>query len=862
MGLKISTKNILVFAVLSLLMGCSTQNGAWLNRNFHAMGTYYNILYNGNLAIEQGKLSIVQNYQDDYWNILPVERMQVAKKGIGFTDEKERNPDFVRAEEKATKAIQKHSILVDGVQYNYQTDEAFLLLGRARYYDQRFVPALDAFNYILDNFDSSSTTVNTKVWKAKTQLRMDYSELALKNLQELLRTHKELEDEELVDVRATLAQAYINLGQPDSAISAISIAAGKTKNEDERGRFLYIKGQLYDARDMIDSANNAFDEIIALKRKTPRVYRIHAFVEKAKNFDFKNGDLAAQLELLEHLAENRENRTFLDNIYHQLGEYYYAIDSVNTSMVYYNKSLREKGPDTYLNSRDYLVLGNINFDRAEYKEAGAYYDSTLVNLAKNTREYRKLKKKRDNLDDVILYEDIAVKNDSILNLVKMSEAERLTYFEKFTGEKKASALEEALAAMAASQNAGQNTGAGEFFKQTNKGNQQSASGFYFYDPAQVSYGKLSFKKIWGDRILQDNWRTKESGARNNEDGEEEEKLTKDAVLAGLNEDPQYDPQTYISKIPSEPAKIDSLKNERNFAYYQLGVIYKEKFQEYELAANKLEALLKNEPQERLILPAKYNLYKIYSITGQTEKANRWKTDILTNHPDSRYAAIILNPTEYKAGDNSPEKVYERVYRRYLAQEYQSVIDSSSVYSSKFTGEDIVPKFELLKATAIGRLEGFEAYKKALNEVALNYPLSEEGKKAQELYSKVLPTLANNEFSENKPGDKYYLVYVFQTENHSAADSLQVRLNRAIAEIDFEGLTTSIDIYGPEKLFVVVHGLESHLGALGLGEKFRNSEDKKTVIDKEFFAVSSSNYETILIHKNLEAYLKSQKESKP
>jgi hypothetical protein len=52
------------------------------------------------------------------------------------------------AETKATKAIQKHSMNIDGRERN-QIDEAYLLLGKARYYDQRFIPALDAFNYIL-----------------------------------------------------------------------------------------------------------------------------------------------------------------------------------------------------------------------------------------------------------------------------------------------------------------------------------------------------------------------------------------------------------------------------------------------------------------------------------------------------------------------------------------------------------------------------------------------------------------------------------------------------------------------------------------------------------------------------------------
>ena len=77
----------------------------------------------------------------------------------------------------------------------------------------------------------------------------------------------------------------------------------------------------------------------------------------------------------------------------------------------------------------------------------------------------------------------------------------------------------------------------------------------------------------------------------------------------------FNPQTYIKEIPSDPKVLDSLTIDRDFAYYQLGLIYKEKFKEYGLATNRLEKLLAYNPQKRLVLPAKYNLYKIY---GQLE----------------------------------------------------------------------------------------------------------------------------------------------------------------------------------------------------------------------------------------------------
>src|SRR5690606_31653811 len=74
-NLNTTKKIIFTLLALAFVVGCSTRKNKWLNRNFHAMGTYYNILYNGNLALEQGKQTLAQDYFDDYWSILPVERM-------------------------------------------------------------------------------------------------------------------------------------------------------------------------------------------------------------------------------------------------------------------------------------------------------------------------------------------------------------------------------------------------------------------------------------------------------------------------------------------------------------------------------------------------------------------------------------------------------------------------------------------------------------------------------------------------------------------------------------------------------------------------------------------------------------------
>ena len=51
----------------------------FLNRNWHSLNTKYNILYNGNLALDAGLKDIEDSYQDNYWAILPVERLSFSE---------------------------------------------------------------------------------------------------------------------------------------------------------------------------------------------------------------------------------------------------------------------------------------------------------------------------------------------------------------------------------------------------------------------------------------------------------------------------------------------------------------------------------------------------------------------------------------------------------------------------------------------------------------------------------------------------------------------------------------------------------------------------------------------------------------
>jgi tetratricopeptide (TPR) repeat protein len=860
-SLKTFTKAIIfIFSIAFLIQSCARKD-TLISRNFHAVGTEYNTLYNGNIALDKGIASVNNAFTENFWELLPIERMEV-KDEVRLSN-KAQNSDFERAEEKAVKAIQKHTITgKDGKEKNPQIDEAYLMLGKSRYYDQRFVPALAAFNNILNKYPASDKINQVKVWREKTNMRLGSNEQAIKNLKRHL-DQEEVKGQDLADISATLAEAFINIKQKDSALYYLKTAANETKANNQKARYNFIIGQLYNDFGKKDSANLAFDVLIDLHRKIPRAFYINAHLAKANNFNLDSGDKTAFLEYLTALEEDRENRPFLDKIYHQIAEYHRVETSDSLSEAYYNKSIRATQGDQVLNARNYLTLGDMYFDRTEYKIAGAYYDSTLTNMVEKTKPYRVVKKKRENLEDVIYYEDVAKVNDSILYLVSLPKEAQVAVFKKLIEELKAQEIaaeeEEKLQAAKLANSGGKALDQRPSFARNNRTSLPGINGpsggggsnFYFYNQTAVAFGKNEFLRLWGDRKLQDNWRLSNRIASSNTDSE----VIED-IVANATDDERYDPEFYIKTLPTEQKQIDSIAKDRNYAYYQLGLIYKEKFKEYELAKSKLENLLKNNPEERLIVPSKYNLFKIYGILGENDEAQIAKNEIMSKYSDSRYAEILRNPeSQLSKDENSAETIYENLYRQYEEQEYALVIASAEEQIKVFEGDGFVPKFEILKASALGRLKGFEAYKKSVNYIALTYPNSQEGKRAQEILANTAG-LENKEFLPEEEDKAFTVIYEFNTNEGEDIDKFMIDLTAAIDRTNFKELSLSKDVYKENTVFVVVHGLKFKTSAAGFGQTLQDyKEDNTKGIIRPQVSMSTANYTIVQRHKNLNDYIK-------
>lgn len=834
-------------------------------RNSHALSTRYNILYNGQIGLDKGVVGISSADKDNFWELLPIERMDFSESGT--LEDKPKNADFELAETKATKAIQKHSMNIGGREVNYQTDEAYLLLGKSRYYDQRFVPALDAFNYILYKYPESDKIYEAKVWREKTNMRLGNDALVVKNISKLLKDET-FKKQPFADANALLAEAFLNLEKKDSAVAKLRIAENFTKINEEKARYRFILGQLYQELGKKDSALFYYDAVISMNRSAQKKYVIQSYIRKAQLFDYENGDKNAFIATYNKLVEDRENRPFLDLIFYNMGVFYDNYKKPDSATIFYKISLETHPKDPYLAASNYRNIGNIYFKATQYALAAKYYDSTLVKLNPKTREFYKIQKKRKDLDQAIRLELITQRNDSILKVMAFSPSERIQYYENhiFSLQKedsiklvieekqkeKLANIERNLAATATDPVPTSGPGLvnkGAFLPPSDNQQSDQASTFYFYNPKTVAFGKQEFRKMFGNRALVENWlfvNVKKGAAETTVEPTDD-----DVIAAEKVENPRYTLAYYLDQLPTQAAAIDSIAKERNVNYYQLGMVYKEKFKEYDLASSKLEQLLAFQPEEKLVPPTQYNLYKIYEMTNPA-KAVVVKKAITTQFPDSRYARIITDPNFDPSKDKeSPESSYKEAYNWFVAEKFVAVLQRCNTMINQLTGEEIVAKFELLKANAIGKTQGLPAYKEAMQYVADTYANTEEGKKAEEIMTTQIPVLERMAFS-TVDSKNWKIIFRIPIEDYKQETGIEQQIKNFLAKENIDNIYYTCDNYTDLERIICLHGFRSEVYAkdvvLIFNKKGSPAETQKAI------PISKENYTIVQMKKNLDAYL--------
>ena len=796
-----------------LFLSCSTKKNKSLNRSYHSVVSSYNVLFNGESSIEEGLLQTQESFVDNFWEFLPIEKINLSKEiitvdGIG-------NEKFLKSEEKAAKTIQKHSMLINNVQYNSKIAQAYLLLGRARYLDQRFIPALDAFNQVYKQNIIVDEWYHSVIWKAKCNIRLEQEELAIELLKNLLKKEK-LSAKVKADANSVLAMAYLQLQKNDLAIRPLKTASSNEKNKQYKARYLFILGQIYEKKFQNDSAYSTFNKVVNFNRSITRDLLINA---KIKTLIYN--PLNKNEREISKIIDNIENKPYLDKIYYGYSNMLFLKDSVSKAEYYLNKAIKENPSDKDLLSRGYEQISKINFNKSNYVLSGKYLDSTLNNLEKNSKKYWELERRKKGLDRVVQLEENINLYDSLLKLSSYEPSKLNKILNQIKDKKKKPKPKKKTSPVRNNK--------------TRTGN-SSRSNFYFYDTKLVELGKKSFETIWGQRTRESYWRNVSS--KPTTVSKKKEEIDEKNIILEETEPVNND---LLATIPRTNFQKDSINHLKNKSYLRLAEIYLEKYSDYSLTKTKLNQLRRLNPSNEILVEANYILYKVQKKQNK-KNAEEIRLQIIKQFPDSKFAKILADQNILIAEEGETLKQLDSFYTLYDDQKFQQVLVGVEKGMVFIENKEILLEFDLLKAKTIGKLEGVIKYSEQIKNIIDRYPNSSKVADLKELIRAI------NLKWKTKPTKKILSNYniVFYLENlKTPSDSLI----KKVKDITLNKFRVSVDVYDLSTKLLVVRDLESKEKA---NEVLENIKEKlESLRLNNNFVVLSSQYKNILIYKDLD-----------
>ena len=847
---------------------CSRSKDTLVSRSYHRMVSKYNVLFNGEQALLKAEASMKTQNKDDFDALLKIYPGR-DEKGASAV-----KPDLEKAIEKGTKVITNHSMMIENKQRNTYIDNAYLLIGKARFYDRDYMLALETFNYAIQEFRTPSIRIEAELWAAKTETALG-NFVAAKERFERIYSDRVLSKYINADVYASFAELEIDQDRYVNAYQLLSQAADKTKEKEEELRWLYICGQLQSSLGNDFEASQLFLKVI--KKGPPYDLLFNAQLWRARSYDVDLMDESTAYDDLEKMLKDDKNFDNRDRIYYVMAEVANKLDQWEDRAAFLKTSVKVSTVNLVQKALSYLWLAEINFKDRLYENAQAYYDSTYQTLPPEHIKYPKVALMRKSLGKLVGNLKTIALQDSLQSLASKSPAEQEAIVQGIIEdliekeEEAKRAENEALDNLAF--NAVNNGGVGGLSGLAGMGTANTE--FYFYNPTLRSSGVGIFVGKWGNRKLEDNWRRSDKASQPGSIADAQNQNTAETgdVAAGDKElDPKQDPQTYLANLPNSPEKLEASHLLIQNALLDNSIIYKEEIRDLKAAAESVLELLQRYTNYAAEARAWYILYRIYTVAEDTEGANKYRALILSTYPQSEYAYLILNEGKEEVPVNEKEaKIkYELAYQTYEAKSYRSAQKLADAGFIEYEESRFGAKFLLLRAYAEGALQNKEELIKTLRKELERYPRTEESAEAQKILDAIdkeasadgqgAGTEGKNENFSYKTDFSNQHRYILVVPNQGGAGVNQINIKLANFNSKYypnDKLLVKSILMGLEKNVVMVNGLANKVRAEQYYQTLNNEKylDKELLsIDFKQFVISNANFAEFYKRQDVEGYL--------
>ncbi len=732
-------KNYIKFGLGSLLftvliVGCSTKKNTWTSRTSQAMNTRFNVYFNGMISYQDGLKNIEHANVEDYSSIItmyPISKHSNATSAIS-------NMDLTI--EKCRKAIKLHSIKVkpdknykkssdpkyklyySQQEFNPALKDAWLLLAQAEFHKADFIGSAATFAYVSRLYSSDNDMVSKcQLWIARAYGEANWMYEAEEVLSKL--DQNKLNSQNIGLYASVNADLLLKKHQYKEAIPFLKLALSKESDGYLKQRFGYLLAQLYQKTGDNKAAYDAFTTVI--KSNPPFEMDFNSRIGRAQ---IAQGDITAVQKDLRKMTKNANNADYLDQIYYALGNTYLnhsdTVNAIKNFELSAEKSTRN-GVDKAITL---IKLGDMQYNRTNYVAAQPCYEGAGKIITKEHDDYVRVTKRAEMLGELVGQINIVTLQDSLQRLSSLTATQRIEVVDKLIA--RLIADEKAVAEKEQKKAKGD-----EFARLTPIGGNMPGSAvgdWYFYNIGLMRSGESDFQKKWGKRKLEDNWRrtnktaslfadetTSASGGANAVD-------TLKTKTSATNSDVK-NPEFYLSQIPVTKAQIDKSNIETATALYNIGLIYKEKIEDFPLAIKAFQEFARRFPADTRVPDAYYNNYTMQSKLANQSEAQLYRNKLITEFPTSEYALMLSQPDYAKrmaAMYSEQDSIYSRTYKAYNDNKFDIVFQNVDYIKKNYPLSTLMPKFLFLNALSIGKSNTPDKFEAALSELVSSHPQSD------------------------------------------------------------------------------------------------------------------------------------------
>ncbi|RTQ53615.1 tetratricopeptide repeat protein [Hymenobacter gummosus] len=733
-----SACGLFVAGTALLLSGCSAERHNVVAR------TYQNITARDNgyfLAREKMRAEEAKLYQErpnDYNRVLPLFPVVDSIKAIQLI------PAMDEVTKKASLPIQRRGT-------SDWTDDAYILVGKARFYKHEYEDAAKTFKYVNTTSNDANARHEALIWLMRTYMATKQWDNA-SAVSDLLdkETGKPANARELF---LTRAQYYLHEGNDQKAIENLQKALPHIPKKDERSRTRYILAQLYQNNGKDKEAYAELNKI--LKRNPPYELDFFSKLMLGQVSDLNLADRARLEKYFAKLLKDPKNKEYRDKIYYEMARLDYRQQRYDPALKLLNQSLRANTTNKAQRGYSYLLSGRIYYENLQkYRLAAAYYDSTTKSLPRETPEYASIKERSDILQDFAKQITIIETQDSLLNLVRLDTAalrtKLLAYADaEMLRRKQEEERQAALAAREANQMA-----LGIDPKRTAEGDPlafgtgSTGQAWYFDNPTALSRARGDFERRWGSRPLTDNWRlsslattgapTPGAGApvtvRGNENSAVNPASQASAKVATPEDERKALAAQYRQALPFSAEAQAQAESQVQEALFALGGIYNQQLKEPPRAIETYEQLLKRFPKGPHTVETYYTLYLLYREQNDP-KAEQYAQRLRTEFPNSSYARLVADPEYLRRASVANEAMSVRLdsaFAMYKKQEFRKATAVMARARRQYPETDLNDRAEYLQALLVLRTQPPTTHKAVLTSFVQKYPESPLTPRVQEM----------------------------------------------------------------------------------------------------------------------------------